>query len=438
MARIVYDLRDFDAEKASQGALCAIVALGTGGTIANIDEDGNVNDDFIGAGICKKESPECYSMVVGSVYYKFSAGGRGRYPKKAVNYILKMATPEVSLNTAGNSSTSSSTVTSSRGNGGTITTKVDYTKSSDIVIDTLNARDEFAINALRELLCHVDNPAVLSNSEMNFYCDRAYQWAANMMSASANARGTFKQETDTSSGTTETKADTTTKSDVDTSTLTSNTEKLLNNIVSALERTDYAESTSIKNSTTGETTQVVNYYDRVKLQFSELMDFLNAYVKNDKEVLGLKDLLTAINTVGTNIKSQDFTSLVNAIKAIKLEAASDINIGANGVGGSKDKPLYMSGGGFPTRASLAASLMAASINSFLTFNSSGAVAYSTLAEVKKAILGWYNSYTDIASLYQALKASVESTIDERVKSWLNATTIVKDGDGYKINVPDSI
>ena len=225
---------------------------------------------------------------------------------------------------------------------------------------------------------------------------------------------------------------------MDTSTLTSNTEKLLNNIVAALERTDYAESTNVKNSTTGETTQVVNYYDRVKLQFSELMDFLNAYVKNDQEVLGLRDLLTAVNTVGTNIKSQDFTSLVNAIKAIKLEASSDINIGASGVGGSQDKPLYMSGGGFPTRASLAASLMAASINSFLTFNSSGAVAYSTLAEVRKAVLGWYNSYTDIASLYQALKASVESTVDERVKSWLSATTIVKDGDGYKINVPDSI
>lgn len=438
MARIVYNLTDFDAEKASQGALCAIVTLSTGGTIDNIDEDGNVNNNFIGVGICKKESPECYSMIVGSVYYKFSAGGKGRYPQKAVNYILKMATPEVSLNTAGNSSTSSSTVTSSRGHGGTITTKVDYTKSSDIVIDALNARDEFAINALRELLCHVDNPAVLSDNEMNFYCDRAYQWAANMMSASANARGTFKQEVDTSSGTTETKADTTTKSDVDTSTLTSNTEKLLNNIVAALERTDYAESTNVKNSTTGETTQVVNYYDRVKLQFSELMDFLNAYVKNDKEVLGLRDLLTAVNTVGTNIKNQDFTSLVNAIKAIKLEASSDINIGASGVGGSQDKPLYMSGGGFPTRASLAASLMAASINSFLTFNSSGAVAYSTLAEVRKAVLGWYNSYTDIASLYQALKASVESTVDERVKSWLSATTIVKDGDGYKINVPDSI
>ncbi len=484
MARMEYKLKNFDAEMAEQGALCAMVIIGTGASIYNIGTDGTTNSNFMGVGICKKESSECYSMIVNSVYYKFTAGGKCIYPSTAKSYMLKMATPNVSLNTAGNNSASSSTVVSSRGSDGKITTKVNYEQSSDIVIDTLNARDEFAVHALRELLCHVDNPSVLSDNEMNFYCNRAYQWAANMMSASANARSTFKQEAAASTGTTETKADTTDKSDVDTSTLTSNTEKLLNNIVSALERTDYVESTSVKDTTTGTTTTTTTYYDRVKLQFSELMDFLNTYVKNDKTVYSMKDLLTSINTVGTNIKdykltdlitavntvgtnikdhkfadlitavnalstnvntvgtnvkNQDFTSLVDAIKAIKLDAASDINIGTGGVGGSKDKPLYMSGGGFPTRASLAASLVAASIDSFLTFNSNGAVAYSTLAEVKKAVLGWYSSYANFDAFLDTLKVHIQGIADERIKKWLAATTVTySEKDGYKVNVPDSI
>lgn len=66
------------------------------------------------------------------------------------------------------------------------------------------------------------DPASLSNNEMSFYCDVAYQWAANMMSAAAKVRATMQDETGTS---------------VDEESLTTNTEKLLYDMSEALNKT---------------------------------------------------------------------------------------------------------------------------------------------------------------------------------------------------------
>ena len=62
---------------------------------------------------------------------------------------------------------------------------------------------------------------------MSFYCNMAYRWAANMMNESAKTRAIYKDKTAT-----------TNLKEVAVGELTNNTEKLLNNIMVALKKTD--------------------------------------------------------------------------------------------------------------------------------------------------------------------------------------------------------
>lgn len=455
MTKITYDLKEFDKDKAKTGALCVMVknSVNAGETISTVNPQGDTNSNIIGTGVCKSVSSDCYSLVINSVEYQFNSSGIGNYPSSD-GYKLLLGVAQINLSTSGNASKSSSTTITTRADDGSISTKVDYSKSSDILVETLNARDEFAVKALGQMLGHIDNPANLSNTEMNFYCEAAYKWAANMMQASANARGTFEQQTDKDSSTTVTPS--TSLTDVPFNTLSSNSEKLLNNLVAILERTDELH-VNVDEKT---------YSKRVTLQFTEFINILNKYLSNgetglSEKKLGIKDLITAINNTysGDNLKE-----LVNAIKNINITSSDkvslgdnglgnestnplfvqsntqgSISIGSSGLGSDKDHPFYMTGGGFPTRQSLAAALAADAINSMLTFNANGAVGYSTLEEVKKAVLGWINNYKDLDTLYTALDAKVVTTVDARVKAWLNKTTVVSDGsNGYKLNVPSSI
>ena len=420
MAKQTYILKPFESSKASSGALCVMVKNEVSDKITNINSDGTINPNFMGAGICTQGNGG-FTMMINGVVYQFNSKGEGLHPLSIRSCKLMLGEIETTINTSGNAATSNTTTIVTRGQDGSTTTKVDYSKTNDVIIDSLNARDEFAVYVLKQLLSSVPNPSALSNNEMNFFCNRAYQWAANMMEASANARGSFTQEASTTTGT---PSNATTRADVSADSLSSNTEKLLNNIVSALERTDYAETVS------GKTV----YSERVKVQFAELMDFLNTYVKGDSKtvtdsegkpstttsVLGLKDLIAAINKLSGGSKEE-------------------VSIGDKGLGRDKDHPFYMTGGGFPTRQALAASLFSTAISDFLTFNTNGAVGYSPKAEVKKSILGWLEKYADLDALYQDLQTKVTETVDTRVKAWLNATTVVSDDNGgYKLNVPDSI
>jgi len=481
MAKIKYNLEAFDDNKAAQGALCVMVPstyTAPEGWIVNVDDNGNANPNFVGAGICTLVNGNTFLLTIDSVEYQFNSEGNGEYPVSIRGYKLMMGTVADSPTLAGNMSKSSTTTTTITTRADGTVTKTDYSKSSNVLIDNLNARDEFAIHALRELLCHIPDPSAVSDSEMNFYCDKAYRWAANMMSASANARGTFTNEDAKDNSTSNTD-----KADVPATSLTSNTEKLLNNIVAALEKTDYAEKDP------NDSTKVKAYHERVKLQFTELMDFLNAYIKKDEKTnLGLKDLIASLESICSNASEkdiahiisalgnlnttlanskQDFSGIISAINAIRtalnnLDVSADYstlenkldsiatklsylpsnlnqnfyNIGSSGLGRNKDNPLYITGGGggFPSRQVLAAALASDAISDFLTFNSSGAVGYSTKDEVKKAILGWYNSYASVDALYNAM----ESKIDSRIKAWLAKVTVTVDSKTYNLTVPSSI
>lgn len=420
MAKQTYILKPFEHSKASSGALCIMVKNDVSDKITNINSDGTANSNFMGAGICTQGNGG-FTMMINGVIYQFNSKGEGLYPLSIRSWKLMLGEVETIINTSGNAATSNTTTIVTRGQDGSTTTKVDYSKTNDVIIDSLNARDEFAVNVLKQLLSSIPNPSAISNNEMNFFCNRAYQWAANMMEASANARGSFTQEASTTTGT---PSNVTTRADISSDSLSSNTEKLLNNIVSALERTDYAETISDK----------IVYSERVKVQFSELIDFLNTYVKGDTKTVTDSEGKPSTTTSVLGLKD-----IIAAIDRLSKSSTGEVSIGNQGLGRDKDHPFYMTGGGFPTRQALAASLASTAISDFLTFNTDGAVGYSPKAEVKKSILGWLEEYADLNAFYQDLQTKVTETVDARVKAWLSATTVVSDDNGgYKLNVPSSI
>lgn len=391
--KTTYTLSAFDSDRAASGELCAMISQSYSvGTDTTITSD---STDFKGTGICRVNTLNNYLFTLNSVTYSFNQKG---VPSSinANGYKLVMAKAQLKITLAGNAIKSSNLTVITRGTGGTVTdvttTEGDYTT----MVDSLNVRDQFAMQALRGILEHIPDPSSLSDSEIAFYCNAAYQWAANMLTQAANARSTV--EDTTSTATTET---------AEVGTLENNTEKLLNNIVAALEKTD--ASITVDGST--------DKVNAERVTIPEIVSILQAYVKNGESTVGLNDL-------------------INAIKNLKItsEAKDTISIGNSGLGRNADNPLYISGGGFPSRQVLASAFTSTLINSFLTFNSSGAVGYSTLTETKKALLGYLNDYTSLSTLATAIYNSIKDTIDERIKAWLNAAKVTVDGTEYSLTV----
>lgn len=314
MTKITYELKEFDEVMVKAGALCVMVKnqVLANTLISTLDDSGKANDNIVGAGICRNVSSDLYTLTIDSVEYKFSNEGIGNYPQSE-GYKLLLGIAQVNLSVSGSASKSNNTTITTRGNDGSISTKIDYSKSSDVLIETLNARDEFALSALRELLSHTDDPSEMSNSEMNYYCNAAYRWAANMMAASADARGSFTQENSGSSS-----SSTTTRADVPSNTLISDTDKLLNNILNTLERTDNIDASSGS----------AVYSKRVKVQFTELIDALNKIIANiDKVTTSIDNLTRAVASINTK---QDFSGIINAINGISIV----VNVPSSGTGGT--------------------------------------------------------------------------------------------------------
>lgn len=432
MAKITYKLSPFDATSASQGALCVMVSGGypeaEGTTITNVDiiEGAEVkNANFFGAGICRKVNSQ-YLLVINSIAYTFNASGSGT-SYNSRDYKLMIGEIADSISTVGNTVDTTTTGGTTRTNDGSSTTISDEAGQS--VVDSLNARDHFAVQALKAMMEKVADPASLSNNEMNFYCQQAYQWAANMMTLAASSRASLDDETASTSTST-----------VAIGSLESNTEKLLNNLVAELACTDERsiatveywskdgeEDTTIDPEDDSWTHHPATYGYSERMVNPTLNTILSAYVAHtpvsgepaSKTTVGLDDLIQAISSISVTATGGnatiDLTSLTAAIT--DLGTTRTANIGSSGLGRDNDHPLYISGGGFPTRDSLAAAFTGTEISDFLTFNSAKAVGYSSKAEVSNA-------------LYDSIK----SRIDSRISAWLNALTAKVTISGTDYNV----
>lgn len=209
MARIKYQLTALNPGNIVSGSLCVIASSSNLTTIYNINENGQSNSDFIGAGICNYRTPYYY-IVVDSVSYTFDAAGKPissnavgctLYSAVITNKTIAAGTV-IPTNTSANQTKSVTEVGSTRASipdsssSTSPETSISYTDNASnvIAINQLNARDEFAAAALRGMLNHIDDPSTMSKNEMFYLCDTSYKWAENMMTAAANARAGYTAE----------------------------------------------------------------------------------------------------------------------------------------------------------------------------------------------------------------------------------------------------
>ena len=432
MATTKYKVHDFVYKKAEQGALVAMVKS----TVANDAEVSTATETgstptLIGTGIMRVKSPNSNLLIISSVTYTFNYEGKC-ITEDFFDYKLMLAETLDKASEVGSVVETDGTTGITRGVDGSVT----YTEEEgqSVVVSTLEARDQFAINALKTLMERYDkDPSTLSDNEMAFLCENAYQWAANMMTQASKVRATVTTETSGEGGGESGETGGFTRGvSVDSSELTDTTDKLINNIVAALEKTDESEGTG----------ENIKYSERVSIP--KLIEWLNNYSKHTPEneqdtktTVGLEDLINAIKAIGSEggETTVDFTTLVTAINATHTN-----NIGNGGLGRDAEHPIYMSGGGFPTKAALGAAFVAESttaaqvLTDFLTFNNAGAVGYSTKAEVKKAVLGYLNSYATLDALGTAIYDSIKTTVDNRIKAWLEAARVTVSGTDYSITV----
>lgn len=395
--KALYKVEAFDCDKAKDRKLCTVV---------------DSNGDIVGTGIPTYKN-DTFIITINGIQYMFNSyGDPDSQNAKDAGYSLKMGTSNLVGIAKGTVGTTKSAFTRTI-NSETGEIKYTPSESSDntyeISIEDLNARDQFAIQVLRGMLDKIDDPSVLTKDEITYYCTSAYQWASYMMETSSKSRAVIKDAENSSS----TKVE-------EVGILDTNTERLLNNIVAALDKTDEKETKTVT-TVNGGTALVDIYSERISIP--KLIDWLNAYSAHTPDdagdiqtTVGLDDLIKAIKAINVNI---DFTSIVNAIGALGQDA---------------DHPIHITGGGFPTRDALAAVFDATALNDFLTFNESGAVGHTTKEETKKAILGYLNDYADTNALGTAIYNSIQTTINNRIKAWLQAAKVHIGDTDYTITV----
>jgi hypothetical protein len=156
------------------------------------------------------------------------------------------------------------------------------------------------------------------------------------------------------------------------STLDNNTEILLNNMLVEFEKTD----TSI-NTPDGPVLAK-------RVDVPRLINWLTAYQSyqegGETKTVGLYDLIKAIKDIGSGSSGSSFDG--------KITEMPDVNISIKGLGSSSNNPIYISGGGFPTKDALAAEFYGDTAHGqvnkaehFVAFNYNGAVGYISASEL---------------------------------------------------------
>ena len=210
-----YTVEAFDYRSASKGKLVAMV---------------DSSDNIIGTGILKVESTNRLILTVGGDEYIFNSDGNPVSDNaKTANYKIKMGVSQITAIDKGTIGTTNTSITRSVDSSGDVSYEADTTldKSYEITIDNLNARDQFALQVLHSIMEKLPNADELSKDEITHYCEAAYTWAGYMMEMSSKARSVIKDADVPDNTKTE-----------EIGYLDSNIEKLLNNIVAALDKTN--------------------------------------------------------------------------------------------------------------------------------------------------------------------------------------------------------
>ena len=169
-----------------------------------------------------------------------------------------------------------------------------------LIVDNLNARDHFAIGIMNSFLDKIEDPTLLSDAAISNYCQQAYKYAAYMMIAAANSRGTFTDETETSKDAKQEAI----------GELDSTTDKLINNLIVALERTDEKKVIDEKDV----------YFKRIYLP--ELQDIVTKVEANTTAINALKDNLTDALASLIEVQTQHLVAYNSMITQLSLIVAS--------------------------------------------------------------------------------------------------------------------
>lgn len=394
MGQVIYTIHDFDYQKALSGKLCVMVS----GNHVKDSDISSIASDFGGAGICRKSGSSNVSLTVNGEEFIFSREGT---PSSAnahnAHYKLWLATTDTVVTDVGTTVNSNSETTVTRGQTAKNVDYGAYDKAK--TVDTLYPRDQFAAQALRGILSHIDNPAAISKNEMDYYCNAAYEWAGLMMTAAANARPSSVNNGETQP----------TSETVPVSTLDNNTEILLNNMLVEFEKTD-------TNIDTPDSPVLAKRVDVPRL-IKWLTDYQSYEEGGETKTVGLHDLIKAIEDIGSGISGSSFDG--------KITGMPDVNIGNMGLGRDNSHPIYISGGGFPTKDALAASFGATTLKSFVTFNENGAVGWSNNANVAVALLN--------ASDDDDIFDKIENLINARIAAYINASNVTVGGTTYNLH-----
>lgn len=276
-----YSLSAFDHRKASEGGLCVMVYKTVEGSITDEPTVGGT-PLFMGTGVVEVLSPDDYILTIGSRAYRFKASG-ACITTGYTDYKLMMGSVGITLSETGSSSATTNGMTRQEDQQGeVIETPSTFETAQPVTVDSLNARDQFAIQALKTLMERADrNPSTMSVNEMNMYCKRAYEWAANMMTEA----GFVRIKVDDQTATTETKA-------VEIGALEGNTEKLLNNLIVELEKTNLKK--------TEDNREVC--YERITIP--ELKKLIEDYLMENSTMHTFSDLLTKLKEIKDEITAQ--------------------------------------------------------------------------------------------------------------------------------------
>lgn len=300
VARTRYQLSKFDSSKAKSYSLVAMVMNTVGDTevIENMNSNGTWNSNFKGAGICKTGSSG-FSITIDGVAYLFNSSGNP-VDSQIRDYKLVMAEIIENINSSGAAVTGTQYGTTTRGADGSIVDGGVTYETKTIAIENLNARDHFAIEALNSIISKMEqDPTTLGDSTISHYCQQAYKYAAYMMTASANARGIFNDNTETTED----------AEKAPIGTLDSTTDKLINNLIVTLERAQNKDEED-------------NYYQVVDMKgmqdILDKMDAANTALTSLREnVTNAMTNMQAVMTQQLGVFNQIATNLYNINSSIQ-------------------------------------------------------------------------------------------------------------------------
>lgn len=292
IARTKYQLTKFESEKAKAYSLVAMVKTSVGDTaiIENMNSSSVWNSDFMGVSICKvRSSSGSFEFTVEGQTYLFNNSGASA-SSTSVGYKLTMASIVETVDSSGNAVMSTQHGSTTRGADGSIVNNGVTYEQKTIAIDNLNARDQFAVEALNSIINKMEqDPTTLSDAAISHYCQQAYRYAAYMMTASANARGVYSDNSE-QSGDAKQEA---------IGILTTPTEKLLNNLIVALERTDTKVLENEK-ETHAELVKIANFGD-IKSDTDTTNKMLQGI--RDNLTSGLKSIETVMEKMNTTMET---------------------------------------------------------------------------------------------------------------------------------------